>query len=139
MPDVVRRVIVAPNRQAQAYRKHELADNLPMTWSEEYEEFCQEALRSRQPSWAGTLDARLTELQRTGARVSVSAQGSHSHAHTRRKLQDRCLLESIALQQRKTDDIRLTSYVTFEEADASIGRFVQDVSNTMRLHVSLGM
>ncbi len=33
--------------------------------------------------------------------------------------------------------MRLKSYETFEEAEANIGRFIEDVYNTKRLHSSL--
>ncbi len=34
--------------------------------------------------------------------------------------------------------MRLKSYETFEEAEANIGRFIEDVYNARRLHSSLG-
>lgn len=38
----------------------------------------------------------------------------------------------------KHEEVRLKEYRTFEEAEADIGRFVEDLYNTKRLHSSLG-
>ena len=37
----------------------------------------------------------------------------------------------------KTEEVRIKSYETFEEAKANLGRFIEDVYNTKRLHSSL--
>jgi putative transposase len=38
----------------------------------------------------------------------------------------------------KQVEVYLKQYQTFEEAEANIGQFIEDVSNTKRLHSSLG-
>jgi putative transposase len=38
----------------------------------------------------------------------------------------------------KQEEVYLKQYQTFEEAQANIGQFIEDVYNTKRLHSSLG-
>lgn len=67
-------------------------------------------------------------LEREGAAISMSAKGYPY---------DNAKAESF-FKSLKTEEVRLKSYRTFEEAEADIGRFIEVVYNHKRLHSSLG-
>jgi putative transposase len=69
--------------------------------------------------------ARLTEA---GAHVSMSAVGNPY---------DNAKAESF-FKTLKREEVYLTQYQTFQEAEANLGRFIGDVYNVKRLHSSLG-
>ncbi len=68
------------------------------------------------------------QLEGAGARMSMSGKGNPY---------DNAKAESF-LGTLKREEVRLKSYETFEEAESNIGRFIEDVYNTKRLHSSLG-
>ncbi len=67
-------------------------------------------------------------LEGAGARISMSAVGNPY---------DNAKAESF-FKTLKAVEVRLNSYQTFEEADANIGHFIEDVYNQKRLHSILG-
>jgi putative transposase len=69
--------------------------------------------------------ARLTAV---GARISMAAVGNPY---------ENAKAESF-FKTLKREEVYLNSYQTFRDAEANLGRFIQDVYNTKRLHSSLG-
>jgi transposase InsO family protein len=69
--------------------------------------------------------ARLTAA---GARISMSAKGNPY---------DNAKAESF-FKTLKREEVQINSYVTFAEAEANLGRFIEEVYNLKRLHSSLG-
>ncbi len=69
--------------------------------------------------------ARLTQA---GARISMSAKGNPY---------DNAKAESF-FKTLKREEVQINSYVTFAEAEANLGRFIEEVYNLKRLHSSLG-
>lgn len=67
-------------------------------------------------------------LEQVGARLSMSAVGNPY---------DNAQAESF-FKTLKQEEVYLNDYQTFAEAEANIGRFIDDVYNTKRLHSSLG-
>lgn len=67
-------------------------------------------------------------LAQVGARLSMSAVGNPY---------DNAKAESF-FKTLKHEEVYLNDYRTFAEAEANIGRFIDDVYNTKRLHSSLG-
>ncbi len=63
-----------------------------------------------------------------GVQISMSAKGN---------AYDNAKAESF-FKTLKQEEVYLKEYQTFEEASANIGRFIEDVYNTKRLHSSLG-
>ena len=63
-----------------------------------------------------------------GVQISMSAKGNAS---------DNAKAERF-FKTVKQEEVYLKEYQTFEEASANIGRFIEDVYNTKRLHSSLG-
>jgi putative transposase len=72
--------------------------------------------------------AYVERLQACGARVSMSATGNPY---------DNAKAESF-FKTLKREEVYLGEYRTYAEAEANIGRFIDDVYNTKRLHSSLG-
>ena len=70
----------------------------------------------------------MARLTAAGARVSMSATGTPY---------DDAKAESF-FKTLNREEVHLTQYQTFDEAEANPGRFIDDVSNTKRLHSSLG-
>ncbi len=67
-------------------------------------------------------------LVSAGVQISMSAKGNAS---------DNAKAERF-FKTVKQEEVYLKEYQTFEEASANIGRFIEDVYNTKRLHSSLG-
>jgi putative transposase len=72
--------------------------------------------------------AYVARLHDAGAQVSMSAVGNPY---------DNAKAESF-FKTLKREEVYLNSYQTFRDAEANLGRFIQDVYNTKRLHSSLG-
>ena len=73
-------------------------------------------------------DAYVTRLEGIGARLSMAGVGNPY---------ENAKAESF-FKTLKGEEVSLQEYRTFAEAEASIGRFIDDVYNAMRLHSSLG-
>jgi putative transposase len=70
----------------------------------------------------------VARLEGAGARISMAAVGNpYENARA----------ESF-FKTLKCEEVSLQQYRTFAEAEATIGRFIEDVYNTKRLHSSLG-
>ena len=67
-------------------------------------------------------------LEEVGAWISKAAVGNRY---------DNAKAESF-FKTLKCEEVYLTDYRTFAEAEANLGRFIEDVYNTKRLHSSLG-
>ncbi len=70
----------------------------------------------------------VARLERAGARLSMSATGNPY---------DNAKAES-SFKTLKREEVYLHEYRTFQEAEANLGRFIEDVYNRKRLHSSLG-
>jgi len=70
----------------------------------------------------------VSRLEEIGARVSMSATGNPY---------DNAKAES-CFKTLKREEVYLKDYQTFADAEAHLGRFIEDVYNTKRLHSSLG-
>ena len=70
----------------------------------------------------------VARLERAGARLSMSATGNPY---------DNAKAESF-FKTLKREEVYLHEYRTFQEAEANLGRFIEDVYNRKRLHSSLG-
>jgi putative transposase len=70
----------------------------------------------------------ITRLASVGAQVSMSAKGNPY---------DNAKAESF-FKTLKTEEVYLNQYQTFQDAEANIGIFIEDVYNAKRLHSSLG-
>jgi putative transposase len=96
------------------------------------------ALAQRQPppGWIHHSDrggqsacaAYVERLEAAGACVSMAAKGSPLENAQAERL----------FRTLKEEEVYLQEYQTFEEAEASIGRFLEEVYNRKRLHSSLG-
>jgi transposase InsO family protein len=70
----------------------------------------------------------VARLERAGARLSMSATGNpYDNAKAER-----------FFKPLKREEVYLHEYRTFQEAEANLGRFIEDVYNRKRLHSSLG-
>jgi len=67
-------------------------------------------------------------LVSVGVQISMSAKGN---------AYDNAKAESF-FKTLKQEEVSLKQYPTFEEASTTIGQFIEDVSNTKRLHSRLG-
>lgn len=67
-------------------------------------------------------------LQQAGAQISMSARGTPL---------DNAQAESF-IKTVKVEEVYVQSYQTFEEAQAHLAHFLEEVSNQKRLHSSLG-
>ncbi len=72
--------------------------------------------------------AYVARLEGAGARLSMSAVGNPY---------DNAKAESF-FKTLKREEVYLHEYRTFQEAEANLGRFIEDVYNRKRLHSSLG-
>ena len=72
--------------------------------------------------------AYVSRLQEAGMQVSMSAAGCPY---------DNAKAESF-FKTRKKEEVYLNQYHNFEEAQANLGHFLEDVYNVKRLHSSLG-
>lgn len=72
--------------------------------------------------------AYTARLEAAGAQISMAAKGNPY---------DNAKAESF-FKTLKREEVQLTSYRTFTEAEQHIGRFIEDVYNWKRLHSSLG-
>jgi len=72
--------------------------------------------------------AYVARLEEAGAQVSMSAVGNPYH---------NAKAESF-FKTLKHEEVYLKDYRSFEEAEANLERFIEDVYNTKRLHSSLG-
>jgi len=70
----------------------------------------------------------ITRLESVGAQISMSAKGNPY---------DNAKAESF-FKTLKTEEVYLNQYQTFQDAEANIGVFIEDVYNAKRLHSSLG-
>ena len=70
----------------------------------------------------------VARLESAGARLSMSATGNPY---------DNAKAESF-FKTLKREEVYLHEYRTFQEAEANLGRFIEDVYNRKRLHSSLG-
>jgi putative transposase len=70
----------------------------------------------------------VARLEEVGARISMAAVGNPY---------DNAKAESF-FKTLKCEEVYLQQYRTFDEAAANLGRFIEDVYNTKRLHSSLG-
>jgi len=96
------------------------------------------ALEARQPEpgWIHHSDrgvqyacsAYRERLERAGARASMAAKGTPQENAQAERL----------FRTLKEEEVYLQEYQTFEEAEASIGRFLEEVYNQKRLHSALG-
>jgi putative transposase len=94
------------------------------------------ALRQPAPGWIHHSDrgvqyacAAYTErLEAAGACISMAGKGSPLENAQAERL----------FRTLKEEEVYLQEYQTFEEAEASIGRFIEEVYNRKRLHSSLG-
>jgi putative transposase len=68
------------------------------------------------------------QVERAGARVSMAAVGNRY---------ENAQAESF-FKTLKREEVWLTEYRTFAEAQANLGRFIEAVDNRKRLHSSLG-
>ncbi len=80
----------------------------------------------RRPDYASA--AYVARLDGAGARLSMSAVGNPD---------DNAKAESF-FKTLKREEVYLHEYRTFHEAEANLGRFIEDVYNRKRLHSSLG-
>ncbi|MEJ7873489.1 MAG: IS3 family transposase [Rubrobacteraceae bacterium] len=72
--------------------------------------------------------AYVARLTAAGARVSMSATGNPY---------DNAKAESF-FKTLKREEVHLNQYQTFDEAEANLGHFIDDIYNAKRLHSSLG-
>jgi putative transposase len=72
--------------------------------------------------------AYVTRIEEAGGRMSMAAKGNPY---------DNAKAESF-FKTLKREEVYLTSYRTFTEAQTNIGAFIEDVYNAKRLHSSLG-
>ncbi len=72
--------------------------------------------------------AYIERLEAAGARISMAGKGSPLENAQAERL----------FRTLKEEEVYLQEYQTFEEAEASIGRFLEEVYNRKRLHSSLG-
>ncbi len=72
--------------------------------------------------------AYILRLESVGGQVSMSAKGNPY---------ENAKAESF-FKTLKTEEVYLNQYQTFQDAEANIGAFIEDVYNTKRLHSSLG-
>lgn len=94
------------------------------------------ATRQPRPGWIHHSDrgvqyacsAYVERLEAAGAQISMAAKGSPLENAQAERL----------FRTLKEEEVYLQEYSTFEEAGASIGRFIEDVYNRKRLHSSLG-
>lgn len=70
----------------------------------------------------------INRLETAGVCISMSAVGNRD---------DNAKAESF-FKTLKYEEVYLNEYRTFEEAEANLARFIEDVYNTKRLHSSLG-
>lgn len=70
----------------------------------------------------------VARLNVAGARISMSAKGNPY---------DNAKAESF-FKTLKREEVQINSYTTFAEAEANLGRFIEEVYNLKRLHSSLG-
>lgn len=94
------------------------------------------AQRELEPGWIHHSDrgvqyacgAYIERLEAAGACISMAAKGAPLENAQAERL----------FRTLKEEEVYLHDYETFEEAEASIGRFLEEVYNRKRLHSSLG-